>query len=583
MRKAPYKMTQASVRSRMVLGLGMLAFALLSACSTDKKDVAGGTEAESTIALQFQLANGNAAVYSRVRVLPDDFLPKEVNAAEWTESDVNGFVKIPVEPGSYTVEARHVDGTVATGAVRSVAFDAKTPDSRIDTLELGSLSTIEGYVVLGDSMPVIRIAGLDRFVIPDSTGHFVIDSLPAGSFEVQIGDPLAAHSAKIESATGDTLFVDCSAPDAEIQVTKPTEIAATDFPKSDWSKHDALLAEADGYAAAVPGGMKVLGAAGFTDSTGKISRADGEICIVTTTADYIIVEDSTDVDSAGNAKTTAEIAPGSLRECAYKEGPTWILFAKDGTYNLEAPLRLGSDKTFDGRGRDIRIAGMGILTEESSNLIFENLTFTAPAITALETTSRRALSIHNGTHHVWVDHCAFEEYPLVELDVKRGSHDITISWSRFENAQTGVLFGLEGDIIMDSAQSLTMHHNYFAGLSDDGVLGHNGVLHAYNNFFDSVEKSGVVCSDSAKCLVERNVFNNEMPVTLYRWYYEDGTPVDSTVGFVKIVENRFALREPADSAVVNGDAFGYKPDYKYSADEADVNLALKLKNGSGPR
>ena len=554
----------------------LLASALLAgsftACSNDK-NVAGGTEAESTVvALQIQVS-GNAA-YSRVRALPDDFLAEEATEAEWIETDENGFVKIPMEPGAYTVEARHVDGTDATGAVYSVALDSSSSNV-IDTIKLVELSSIEGFVLLGESTPVIRIAGLDRYVVPDSTGHFVIDSLPTGSFEVLFGDPQTINSAKVESTTGDTLYVDCS--DSVVQVTGSVESVATEVPKGDWNEHAALLAQVDGYA------VGVLGAAGFTDSLGTISEAEGEICIVTTTADYVIVEDTTDVDSAGNAKTTAVIAPGSLRECAYKDGPTWILFEKDGTYNLEAPLRLGSDKTFDGRGREVRITGMGILTQESSNLVFENLIFTAPSITALDTTSRRALSIHNGTHHVWVDHCTFEEYPLVELDVKRGSHNITISWSRFENAQTGVLFGLAGNIIMDSAQNLTMHHNYFAGLSDDGVLGHNGVLHAYNNFFDSVEKSGVVCSDSAKCLVERNVFNNEMPVTLYRWYYEDGTPVDSTVGFVKMVENRFALLEPADSAVANGDALGYKPDYKYSADVADVGLALKVKKESGAR
>lgn len=554
----------------------LLASALLAgsftACSNDK-NVAGGTEAESTVvALQIQVS-GNAA-YSRVRALPDDFLAEEATEAEWIETDENGFVKIPMEPGAYTVEARHVDGTDATGAVYSVALDSSSSNV-IDTIKLVELSSIEGFVLLGESTPVIRIAGLDRYVVPDSTGHFVIDSLPTGSFEVLFGDPQTINSAKVESTTGDTLYVDCS--DSVVQVTGSVESVATEVPNGDWNEHAALLAQVDGYA------VGVLGAAGFTDSLGTISEAEGEICIVTTTADYVIVEDTTDVDSAGNAKTTAVIAPGSLRECAYKDGPTWILFEKDGTYNLEAPLRLGSDKTFDGRGREVRITGMGILTQESSNLVFENLIFTAPSITALDTTSRRALSIHNGTHHVWVDHCTFEEYPLVELDVKRGSHNITISWSRFENAQTGVLFGLAGNIIMDSAQNLTMHHNYFAGLSDDGVLGHNGVLHAYNNFFDSVEKSGVVCSDSAKCLVERNVFNNEMPVTLYRWYYEDGTPVDSTVGFVKMVENRFALLEPADSAVANGDALGYKPDYKYSADVADVGLALKVKKESGAR
>ena len=552
----------------------LLAPALLAgsftACSNDK-NVAGGTEAESTVvALQIQVAGNHA--YSRVRALPDDFLAEEATEAEWIETDENGFVKIPMEPGAYTVEARHVDGTDATGAVYSVALDSSSSNV-IDTIKLVELSSIEGFVLLGESTPVIRIAGLDRYVVPDSTGHFVIDSLPTGSFEVLFGDPQSINSAKVESTTGDTLYVDCS--DSVVQVTRSVESVATEVPNGDWNEHAALLAQVDGYA------VGVLGAAGVTDSLGNILAAEGEICVVTTTEDYVIVEDTTEVDSAGNAKTTAVIAPGSLRECAYRGSPTWILFEKSGTYNLESPLRLGSDKTFDGRGRDVRITGMGILTQESSNLIFENLTFTAPAITVQDTSSRRALSLHNGTHHVWVDHCVFEEYPLVELDVKRGSHNVTISWSRFENAQTGVLFGLAADIIMDTAQSLTMHHNYFAGLSRDGILAHGGKLHAYNNFFDSVEKSGVVCSDAARCLIEKNVFNNELPVTLYRWYNEDGSPVDSTVGFVNMVENKFSAggsdSDFADHAV------GFVPDYKYESGLADVSLVLRLKNESGSR
>ena len=552
----------------------LLASALLAgsftACSNDK-NVAGGTEAESTIvALQIQVAGNHA--YSRVRALPDDFLAEEATEAEWIETDENGFVKIPMEPGAYTVEARHVDGTDATGAVYSVALDSSSSNV-IDTIKLVELSSIEGFVLLGESTPVIRIAGLDRYVVPDSTGHFVIDSLPTGSFEVLFGDPQSINSAKVESTTGDTLYVDCS--DSVVQVTRSVESVATEVPNGDWNEHAALLAQVDGYA------VGVLGAAGVTDSLGNILAAEGEICVVTTTEDYVIVEDTTEVDSAGNAKTTAVIAPGSLRECAYRDSPTWILFEKGGTYNLESPLRLGSDKTFDGRGRDVRITGMGILTQESSNLIFENLTFTAPAITVQDTSSRRALSLHNGTHHVWVDHCVFEEYPLVELDVKRGSHNVTISWSRFENAQTGVLFGLAADIIMDTAQSLTMHHNYFAGLSRDGILAQGGKLHAYNNFFDSVEKSGVVCSDAARCLIEKNVFNNELPVTLYRWYNEDGSPVDSTVGFVNMVENKFSAggsdSDFADHAV------GFVPDYKYESGLADVSLVLRLKNESGSR
>ena len=541
----------------------------LAACSNDGK-VAGGTEAESTIALQVQLADGTPAANARVRVLPGDYLSDGVNDAEWTASDGNGFVEMTAEPGDYAVEVRNVKGSVASGAVLNISLDTNT--SKVDTVKLGELSTIEGFVFLGRSAPVIRVAGLDRYVVPDSTGHFVIDSLPLGDFKVNFADTLVNNSVTLEFAPGDTLYVDCTDPESEIKVFKSQDVDSSKFPEKDWSEHAALLSQIEGYA------VGTLGAAGVTDSLGNISEAEGEICIVTTTEDYLIVEDTTEVDSAGVAATKAVIAPGSLRDCAYRDGPTWVLFEKSGTYNLQSPLRLKKDKTFDGRGRDVRIAGMGVLTDGSSNLIFENITFTAPAITVLDTSSRRALSIHNGTHNVWVDHCTFEEYPLVELDVKRGSYGVTISWSRFENAQTGVLFGLAGDIIKDTAQNLTAHHNYFAGLSNDGILSHGGELHAYNNFFDGVEKSGVVCSDSARCLVENNIFNNEMPVTLYRWYNEDGSPVDSTVGFVSMKDNLLTAGDALD-----GDALGYKPDYKYGADIADADNAWFVKTGSGAR
>ena len=121
----------------------LLASALLAgsftACSNDK-NVAGGTEAESTVvALQIQVAGNHA--YSRVRALPDDFLAEEATEAEWIETDENGFVKIPMEPGAYTVEARHVDGTDATGAVYSVALDSSSSNV-IDTIKLVELSSI---------------------------------------------------------------------------------------------------------------------------------------------------------------------------------------------------------------------------------------------------------------------------------------------------------------------------------------------------------------------------------------------------------------------------------------------------------
>ena len=550
---------------RLLALLGALALSFV-ACGDDR--VAGGTEAESTIALYVQMADGKPAPMARVRILPDDYLSSGPAENAWNETNEDGHVSFEVRNGRYTIEARNVSKSEASGAIHTVALE----DSKVDTIKLGELSSIEGYVVLGES-PIVRVAGLDRYVVPDSTGHFVIDSLPQGSFDVQIGDPEEVHSAMVQSNAGDTLFVDGSDTSSSIKVVNSKMGVTTKYPEKDWNAHESLLKEINGFA------VGTLGAAGLTDSTGKVNKAEGEICVVTTTEDFIDVVDSANVDSLGNPTTTSAVAPGSLRECAEKDGAVWILFKKNGKYNLQSPLRIKSNKTIDGRGRDVRITGMGILTNESSNLIFENLTFTAPSITVKDTTSRRALSIHNRTHHVWVDHCTFEEYPLILVDVKRSSYAVTLSWNRFENGQSGILFGLEPDIFVDSLQTLTLHHNYFENLEKVGVLARHGKIHAYNNFFFDVKQAGMECTDSAACYIESNVFNNETPVSVYRLENEDGSPDKTTKGFVYMNDNWFGR----SGKNLSGDARGFKPDYKVSSDESGADLAVRVKNEAGPR
>lgn len=723
----------------------VLLTSLLAACSSEsKKDFAGGTEAESTIAIQVMLADGTPAAQSRVRVLPEGFLSDGIDTIGWNETDESGRIEIEKDDsGSYVVEVRHLLKGCALGAVAQYNFSLKDLN-KLDTLELSELSTIEGFVATGLGPSVVRIPGIERFVVPDSLGKFVIDSLPPGNFDVLIesrsnrgsvtiqanagetvpevhlgnangfmvenfesfsgqsgtgeilgdgwwytldsdgknllplwndslaqayasrlgcasggcarvfgddasgtlglflgrfkvdyalpgfdtlmfsargngklqvtlvygetasaergftyevelskvwqgyaiavadmekigkvkmnGDTVLVSRIDFKIGTGDTLFLDDVALGGvnreTFEALKDSVGDASVYPK-DWKDHDALLKEVEGYASGVRGGAGPVGE----------SEIVGEVCIVTTTNDFLIVEDTTVVDdSTTSVVANAVVAPGSLRECATKDTSVWIVFEKSGTYNLQSPLRIKSNKTFDGRGRDIRITGMGILTDVSSNLIFENITFTAPAITAQDTTSRRALSIHNLSNYVWVDHCTFEEYPLVEIDVKRGSHNVTVSWCRFENAQTGILFGLTPDIFVDTAQTFTMHHNYFDKMENAGVYAHGGDIHAYNNFFNELGYCGVECSDSARCFLENNVFNNKQPVSLYR-NWKDDVPDETTIGFAKMEKNWIVGGIVEES----GDAQGFLPHYQVDLDVADAGLAWNVKGNSGPR
>ncbi len=692
----------------------------LFACSDN--EVAGGTEAESTIAVQIQLANGTPAANARVRMLPKSYLSDGIATAEWSNANESGVAEFTAKIGEYLIEARNIANEKALGAVANVVLDGNSRADK-DTLSMDELSRIEGFVVAGQGPSVVRIPGMERFVVPDSSGHFVLDSIPPGSFEVYVESRSNRGNVSVQASSGDSIptvdlgsprgFVlenfetfsgktatgeilgdgwwysedaagekllplldsamlrsfsgneECasggcvrtnqrigfmlgewnknydlselnalkfsargegvlhvalvgdsesgefgletevilskvwqaySIPVADMKpfgaasgmlkfsrvdfktkssgtlylddvlldgidesslknITTTKRKVSTEYPDGDWSKHDELLKEIEGYGVGTRGGA------------GADENSHGEICIVTTTDDYIVQGDSTIV------------APGSLRDCATRDTATWVLFAKDGTYNLEGALRIKSYKTIDGRGRNVRITGMGIRTEVTSHLIFENVTFAVPAITAQDTSSRRALSIHNETNFVWVDHCTFEEYPLYEMDIKRGSHNVTISWSRFVNAQTGILFGLEPDLFVDTAQTVTLHHNLFMNLSRSGFYARRGKLHAYDNLFMNLGASGFDCTDSALCVVENNVFNVENSANLYRLFDEDGIPVDSTLGYVAMKGNWFIQ----DGSELLGDARGFKPDYVYSKDAADAGLTLKIMDFCGPR
>ena len=132
-----------------LLPVSLAAAFLVSCSSSEGPETAGGTEAESTMAFRVRLSDGSAAAYARVRVLPGDFLSDGSSPAEWKESDADGFIKMEAEPGSYTVEARHVDGSLATGAVQYVALDSKNDDSKVDSLQFACAGTTWFWLAMG--------------------------------------------------------------------------------------------------------------------------------------------------------------------------------------------------------------------------------------------------------------------------------------------------------------------------------------------------------------------------------------------------------------------------------------------------
>ena len=89
-----------------------------------------------------------------------------------------------------------------------------------------------------------------------------------------------------------------------------------------------------------------------------------------------------------------------------------------------------------GRGTDAKIFGFGIKIVESSNIIVRNIEFADCRVE-----EKDALTIDR-SRNIWIDHCSFSDDPDIDperddhdelLDIKKGSHNVTISSNTWES------------------------------------------------------------------------------------------------------------------------------------------------------
>src|SRR5688572_30766934 len=76
--------------------------------------------------------------------------------------------------------------------------------------------------------------------------------------------------------------------------------------------------------------------------------------------------------------TLADAGPGSLRVALESTQPYWIVFDVNGVIDLAADVHVKSNKTIDGRGRNITIDGELKLDAGTKNIIFSDVKFQFP-------------------------------------------------------------------------------------------------------------------------------------------------------------------------------------------------------------
>ncbi len=244
---------------------------------------------------------------------------------------------------------------------------------------------------------------------------------------------------------------------------------------------------------------------------------------------------------------------------------------------------VGPNKTIVGLGSDATLKGGGLYLYKSSNVIIRNLT--------IDGSTDDNLGILYSSN-VWIDHCTFKNAKDGNMDINRGSDNITVSWCRFlyDEPQPHALASLIGssdkETISAGKLRVTFHHNWF---------GHNvrermpsvrwGTVHVFNNYYNSPGNNYCIrIRLHAQGRIENNVFENvRNPWEVYI------TDPDSPVGRIFAAGNlernvtwgKTSTKGANTVRVVPGSDEVFTPPYAYTLDPVSEVVAL-VTAFSGP-
>ncbi|MGB6243198.1 MAG: polysaccharide lyase family 1 protein [Castellaniella sp.] len=207
-----------------------------------------------------------------------------------------------------------------------------------------------------------------------------------------------------------------------------------------------------------------------------------------------------------------DAGPGTLRAALQqaRKGRAWIRFASDMTIVLDSQLRVPSNTTIDGRGKRVTLIDDGLGVYGSRNVILTHLT-----IDGRLSRLTQAVNVANDSRDVWVDHMDLSRMSDRLLNVKNGSTDVTISWTKFHHSNKVMLLNnitsknLFRNYARDSIARVTLHHNYFYNTVQRNPRAQFGTFHLFNNLVENWDFYGMSFSLEAKALVEGNIFSND--------------------------------------------------------------------------
>lgn len=303
--------------------------------------------------------------------------------------------------------------------------------------------------------------------------------------------------------------------------------------------------------------------------------------------------------------TLAGSGAGSLRTALESDQPYWIVFDVEGVITHSSEVVVHSNKTVDGRGRDVTVRGAWRL-QHVHNIILSDLKLendleghcTQAGDVLLIRGSGASDPDAYTARDIWLHHLEAYNGGDGLIDIRGGSR-ITLSWNHLHTHKKAMLCWQTADDLPAPGMRVTFHHNFLDRLSLRGPQFMYGWAHFFNNVHYEWYEYGAASLGDAQFLSERNVYQAR-PGSICLSPCPDPNPCgdsDFSVskkalvtfwtegngdGTARSVED-LAL-EGAEISVRNPDSVFVASDhYSYLAEPADEALKQRVMLGAGPR
>ncbi|GAA1374177.1 polysaccharide lyase family 1 protein [Streptomyces beijiangensis] len=317
----------------------------------------------------------------------------------------------------------------------------------------------------------------------------------------------------------------------------------------------AAAAGATGYAS--QNGGTTGGAGGQTVKATTGTQIHAALCGRATSSTPIIIQ----VEGTINHGNTTKVSGSSCNTAADR-----------------IELKQISNVTIVGVGSGAVFDQLGIHVRESSNIIIQNVTVRNVKKSGSPISNGGdAIGMETDVRNVWVDHTSLEAsggesegYDGL-FDLKDNTQYVTLSYSTLRNSGRGGLVGSSETELSNGF--ITYDHNLYENIDSRTPLLRGGTAHIYNNYYVSLNESGINSRAGAHAKVDNNYFKDSKDVlgTFYTsaagYWQVSGNTFDNVTWSAPGSENNPAGPDPTSNTTVS-------IPYAYTLDNASCVPAL---------